>query len=99
MSLDKHKGATWTAKNGCVVSNKPTGHDDDENVRHYGGHLVAESIRDRETAELIAAAPDFKAAALMAMDGRSCSSTEIAISKGAWGALRDALAKSQGEDG
>jgi hypothetical protein len=58
----------------------------------------ADGVTDqhRANARLIAAAPDFLTAATLAMDGRSCSATEIAISKGAWTALRDALAKATG---
>lgn len=30
---------------GAIVCDKPTGWDDDQNVKHYGGYLIAESVK------------------------------------------------------
>ena len=60
----KHTPGPWAVgrRGGCVVSAAPipgmregTGHDD---VEHYGGYLIGESIWRKEDAQLIAAAPE-----------------------------------------
>jgi hypothetical protein len=43
---------------GCVVSDTPNRHTQDDHVDYYGGHLVAESIPKQEYVSLISAAPD-----------------------------------------
>lgn len=91
----QHTPGTWKPgkPRGTVVSDQPLpnyningGHDD---VAHYGGHLIAESIWRAEDAHLIAAAPDLLAvaeAALWEDDGLSCAD-----------ALRAAIAKAKGK--
>jgi hypothetical protein len=56
----KHTPGPWRQARNCtnaVVCDSPTGHNDDGNVRYYGGYLVAESIFEPANARLIAAAP------------------------------------------
>lgn len=43
--------------NWAIISDKPTGHDDDRDISYYGGHLVCESVGRPETTNLIIAAP------------------------------------------
>jgi hypothetical protein len=56
----KHTPGPWRQAQYCtnaVVCDSPTGHNDDGNIRYYGGYLVAESIFEPANARLIAAAP------------------------------------------
>lgn len=65
---------------------------DDENAGLVPGY--ADHPRNIANARLMAAAPEFAAAVEAAMrSGRLCSADEVAISKGAFGALRDAYIK------
>jgi len=56
----KHTPGPWRigAKFQSVVSDGPTGWDDDGSVAAYGGHMVCESAKLEANARLIAAAPD-----------------------------------------
>lgn len=54
-----HTGGRWSVGRGCIVTDEPipgnvAGRDD---VKYYGGHLIAESIFRPADAHLIAAAP------------------------------------------
>ena len=65
----KHTPAPWVPVWGESVIVSPeedSGHDDEENVREYGGPLVAGSVHQRNMA-LIAAAPELLAACQLAL--------------------------------
>ena len=66
----KHAPNTWRQSScaDAVVSDEPTGCDSPDNVEHYGGHLVAESIFSGSNRALIIAAPDLLQAAQQAAD-------------------------------
>jgi hypothetical protein len=51
-----HTEGRIRAHRGCVVADAPTGHDDADNKKDYGGHLLAESIAWPENARRLAAA-------------------------------------------
>lgn len=52
---------------GGIVADAPTGFDDDDNMRAYGGHLVCESVWTKGNRSLIAAAPELYEACKVAM--------------------------------
>lgn len=41
-----------------IISDNPTGYEDEDSIEAYGGHLVCESVKWDANAHLIAAAPD-----------------------------------------
>ena len=41
-----------------IISDNPTGYEDQDSIEAYGGHLVCESVKWDANAHLIAAAPD-----------------------------------------
>jgi hypothetical protein len=60
MSAEKHTPGPWLIGGEryhfVYSADQETGHDDAENLRGYGGHLIAESITHRNV-KLVAAAP------------------------------------------
>ena len=52
---------------GGIVADAPTGFDDDDNIRAYGGHLVCESVWTKGNRSFIAAAPELYEACKAAM--------------------------------
>lgn len=72
-----------------VVADNPTGHDNPDTVRAYGGYLVAESVTERNV-HLITAAPDL----LEALE--SIENDDGSIPESAWEMRNDAIAKARG---
>lgn len=58
--MSGHTPGPWRIDYGtfAVVSDHPTGHDQDMNTLYYNGHLVCESIKWEANARLIAASPE-----------------------------------------
>lgn len=74
--MSEHDFGTWRVSathpppGGAVVSDVDQGHGlDPDQLKYYGGHLVAESIVREDVARLIAAAPTMRAALLRAHGG------------------------------
>ena len=78
---------------GAVVADSSTRPGSDEDVQHYGGHMVCESVSP-VNARLIAAAPDLLEA-LDALEKSFGSQTDEDLVL--WHAARDAIAKARGE--
>lgn len=87
----------------AIVSDVPSGWDGEANVSTYGGHMVAESVRERNAA-LMAAAPDMLEALEELMEWRVEIETDLGVhtSKAAVRSLIDAaeaaIAKARGEE-
>lgn len=72
---------------GAIVSDDETGHDDEQNVEAYGGHLVCESVSPR-FARLLLASPDL----LVALEKLTAAAGDLPASAGTR-AMREALAE------
>ena len=78
-----------------VVADAPTGHDDEDSMKAYGGHLVCESIQLDANARLIAASPEMLAA-LQMIEG--AEQLEPVLSESGRAQVRAAIAKATGTE-